>query len=83
MSAFKWLAFAFGVPLLAVLYAILTEFVRPGISILEGLSSTPESSQGITWFSQFWSWLPFIVLLLLAFTVLVAVIVRRRSVVGR
>lgn len=83
MSAFKWLAFTFGFVLIAVVYSILTEFVRPGIDVLNSLSTTQASSQGIAWYSQFWDWLPLILLLLLAFLIVVGVIVRRRSVVGR
>lgn len=83
MSAYKWLAFAFGIPLIAVLYSIMTRFTRPGIDVLDSLSTSEASAQGIEWYSQFWSWLPLILLMLLAFMVIVAVIVRRRSVVGR
>jgi len=83
MSAFKWLAFAVGFVLMAVLYSIFTEFVRPAITVLEGLSSTEASAQGITWYAQFWDWLPLILLLMLAFMIVVGIIVRRRSVVGR
>lgn len=83
MSAFKWLAFGFGFVLIAVVYSILTEFVRPGIEALNDLSSTQASSQGIAWYSQFWEWLPLLLLLLLAFLIVVGVITRRRSVVAR
>lgn len=83
MSAFKWLIFSIGFVLLAVLYSIFTEFVRPAITVLEGLSSTDASAQGIAWYAQFWDWLPLILLLLISFMIVVGVIVRRRSVVGR
>jgi len=83
MSAYKWLAFAVGIPLLAIMYSIFTEFVTPGVDILNQMSSTQASSQGITWFEQFWEWLPLVLLLLLGFMVLVAVITRRNRVVRR
>jgi len=81
MSAYRWLQFTLGIPLLALLYALLTEFVRPGISVLHSQSSTSASAQGITWFEQFWEWLPLVLLLLLAFSLVVAITVRRRQVV--
>lgn len=83
MSAYKWLAFAFGIPLLAVIYAIMNEVTQPAIGMLNKYSSSEASAQGITWYAQFWEWLPLVLLMLLGFMVIVAVIVRRRSVVGR
>lgn len=80
MSAYKWLAFAFGVPLLAVLYGIMMEFVYPAIDMANQYSSSEASAQGIAWYEQFMTWLPFVILFLLAFMVIVAAITRRRRV---
>lgn len=78
MSAFRWLAFAVGVAVLAALGSVLTEFVLPTISIAQSHSTTQASSQGIQWYATAWEWIPLIVLILLMFTLFVGIIVRRR-----
>lgn len=80
MSSFKWLAFALGVPLAAVLIAFVYEFTSPAVDLLNQYSESSASSQGITWYSQFLDFLPLIVLLLLGLMVVVAIITRRERV---
>jgi predicted outer membrane lipoprotein len=81
MSAFKWLAFVLGVILAAVVGAIINELVLPTIDIMRTQSTTAASSQGITWYETFWTWMPLVVLMLLVFALFVGVIVRRRRTV--
>lgn len=80
MSAYKWLKFAAGVPIAAALLAVVYEFTNPATGVLETYSTTPESATGVQWYGDLMTWLPLIVLLLLAFMVIVAIITRRRSV---
>ena len=80
MSAFKWLAFALGIPLTAGLLAVMYEFVNPAIDIMHQYSTSETSATGIQWYEQFISLMPLVVLLLLAFMLVVGIVVRRRSV---
>jgi len=80
MSAYKWLKFAVGVPITAAVLAVVYEFTGPAIPMMRTYSTTPESSQGIEWYSQMMNWLPLVVLGLLAFMVIVAIITRRQRV---
>lgn len=80
MSAFKWFAFAIGVPLCALLIGFGAEISYPMIEFANAVSTSDASSTGITWYEQVVTWLPFIVLSLLGFMVLVAVVVRRTRV---
>ncbi|MGK7297344.1 MAG: hypothetical protein ACNS61_16225, partial [Candidatus Wenzhouxiangella sp. M2_3B_020] len=80
MSAFKWLAFALGIPLSAVLIAFTYAFTNPAVELLNTLSTSEESAQGIAWYSQFLDFLPLVVLLLLALMLVVGIITRRQSV---
>lgn len=81
MSAFKWLAFTVGIPLIAVLYALMMEFVNPAIQISRDYSTSEYSSTGIDWYANFIDLLPFILLVLLAFMLVVGIIVRRRRTI--
>jgi membrane protein required for beta-lactamase induction len=82
MSAFRWLVFALGIPITALLLAFVYRFTNPALEELRDLSSSPESAQGIQWYSQFLDFLPLVVLGLLSFAVIVAVITRRERVGG-
>ena len=79
MSAYRWLAFIVGVGVVAALASVLTEMVLPTIDIARSQSTTAASRQGIEWYAQAWEWMPLIVLLLLVFTFMVGIIVRRRQ----
>lgn len=81
MSAYKWLSFAIGIPLLAVMTALIYEFAYPAVDLATQYSSSSASATGLQWYEQFLTWLPFVLLMLLAFMVIVAIITRRRSVV--
>jgi len=80
MSAFKWLAFVLGIPITAVLYAFIREFTEPTIALTRSLSTSQTSAQGITYYEQFMSWLPLIILALLGFMLVVAIVNRRSEV---
>lgn len=80
MSAYKWLKFAVGIPLAAILIAVVYSFTSPATDVMRDYSTSPESSAGITWYSDILQWLPLVVLMLLAFMVVVAIITRRRRV---
>ena len=80
MSAFNWFAFAIGVPLLALLIGFGAEISYPMADFAEAQSTSDASATGIAWYLQVVDWLPFIVLSLLGFMVLVAVVVRRTRV---
>ena len=81
MSAYKWLSFAFGVPLVAMLLAIMYEITNPAIGLMRDYSTSKESATGIQWYADFMSWLPLIVLILLSFMLMVGIITRRRNTV--
>lgn len=81
MSAYRYLAFVVGVGVLAVLGAVLNEFVLPVIEVMRGQSTTEASSQGIEWYAQAWDWMPLVVLLLLVLMLLLGIMLRRRAVV--
>lgn len=81
MSAYRWLAFAVGVPLSALLIGVVYRFAYPAVDVASQYSTSDASTQGLAWYTTILDWLPFVVLLLLAFMVIVAVIVRRRRVV--
>lgn len=81
MSAFKWLVFGVGLPVIAVLLAIMYEFVYPAIDLMSEYSTSQESATGIQWYTDFMNFLPLIILLLLAFMLLVGIINRRRQTV--
>lgn len=78
MSAYRWLAFVVGIAIVAALGSVLNEFVLPTLSIARSQSTTQASSQGIEWYATTWQWIPLVVLGLLVFSLLVAIIVRRR-----
>lgn len=78
MSAFRWLAFVVGIAVLAAVASIATEFVLPTIEVARSQSSTAASSQGIAWYATIWEWIPLILMILLMFSLLVGIIVRRR-----
>jgi hypothetical protein len=80
MSAARWLAFVGSIGILALVGAILNEFVDPIINTASSQSTTQASQQGIEWYTQAWEWMPLAVLLLAMIAVLVGIIVRRRGV---
>lgn len=80
MSAFKWLQFVFGVVIVAMLGAVLNEFVLPVIDISRSQSTTTASQAGINMYADIWTWIPGIALFLLVFILVVAIVVRRRAV---
>lgn len=80
MSAYKYLAFALGIPLVALFGAVLNEFVSPLITLTESQSSTTASATGIMWFDAVWTWMPLIVMLLLVVGLIVGVVNRRNAV---
>lgn len=81
MSAYKWLVFAAGMPIIAVLLAIMYEFIYPAIDLANEYSTSQESATGIQWYTDFVNLLPLIVILFLAFMLLVGIINRRRQTV--
>lgn len=80
MSAYKWLRFALGIPLIAVLLAIIYEFARPAVDMGYQYSSSEYSNTGLQWYAEFLDLLPFILLSLLAFMLVVGIVNRRRMV---
>jgi NADH:ubiquinone oxidoreductase subunit 6 (subunit J) len=82
MSAFKWLAFAVGIPLVALLMSFVYSFTNPAVKELNDLSSSSASAQGIQWYSTFLDFMPLILLALLGLMLVVAVITRRQRVGG-
>jgi hypothetical protein len=81
MSAFKYLIYVSGVVLVAAFGAILNEFVTPFLMAASTHSTTAASSTGVTWFQQFWTWIPLVALFLLAFALIVGVVNRRNQVI--
>lgn len=82
MSAYYYLQFVAGIVLVGLLGIVVNEFVLPIINISTKYSTTPESSTGIEWYSQFWAWMPLWILLLLVLSFVAALVVRRRSTVA-
>jgi len=82
MSAYRYLTFVIGIPFLAILLSVVYEFIWPAIDIMNQFSNSTASSTGIQWYTDFVNWLPAVVLALLAFTLIVAVVVRRGRVTG-
>lgn len=82
MSAYRYLEFVIGIVIVAVLGAVVNEFVLPIIDTTDAYSTTPESSTGLTWYSEFWDWMPLWVSLLLAFMFIVGIVLRRRATLG-
>lgn len=80
MSAAIWLAFVFGVILVAIYGSILIEMVLPTITVADAHSSTQASATGIDWYASFWEWMPLVLMILLLFALFVKIIVRRRRV---
>jgi len=78
MSAARWLAFAVGVVVVAAVGSLLNEFILPLIDVMNSQSTTQASSTGIQWYATAWEWMPLVILLLLGFTLLVGIIVRRQ-----
>jgi quinol-cytochrome oxidoreductase complex cytochrome b subunit len=81
MSAFKYLVYVVGVVVVAVFGAVLNEFVTPFLNQASAQSTTQASATGITWFTQFWTWIALVALLLLAFALIVGVVNRRQQVI--
>jgi len=79
MSAARWLAFTVGVVVVAAVGSLLNEFVLPLIDVMNSQSTTQASSTGIQWYATAWEWMPLVILLLLGFTLIVGIIVRRRQ----
>ncbi|MFB6198675.1 MAG: hypothetical protein ABEI52_10470 [Halobacteriaceae archaeon] len=81
MSAFKYLMFLLGVILVAVLGSILNAFVQPLLPLLEAHATSQAAQTGVSWYKQFWNWVPFITLGLLLFMLIIGIVNRRRGVV--
>ncbi len=82
MSAFKYLAFALGIPLVAVFGAIWMEVITPMLAATRGQAETQAADTGIMWLTAFTNQLPLVLLGLLVFALLVGIIVRRNTVGG-
>jgi len=80
MSAYKWLKFAVGVPIAAILLSIVYRITNPVTDVLSVHTTSTASQTGLSWYNQALNWLPLMVLMLLAFMVIVAIITRRRRV---
>lgn len=80
MSAFRWVAFVISIGLLAVVGAVLNEFVNPLTSVTSDQATTQASQQGLSWYTTAWDWMPLIVLILLLFALIYGIIVRKRRV---
>lgn len=82
MSAAIYLAFVAGVVILALLGAILNEFVSPILDQAGGHATSVEAQTGLDWATSLWDFFPLIVLGLLVLALLVGIVNRRRQVGG-
>lgn len=81
MSAAIYLAFAAGIVILALLGAVLSEFVNPIFDVASTHATSAEAQTGLEWAEAAWDIMPLMVLGLLVLALLVG-IVNRRSQVG-
>lgn len=82
MSAAIYLAFVAGIVLLALLGAILNEFVAPILVLAGDHATSPESEMGLEWATSIWEFFPLLVLGLLVFGLIVSIVNRRQQVGG-
>lgn len=80
MSAYKWLVVIAALPIAAVLIGLMNAITNPMVDMLNTYSTSQASAQGVAWYGTLLDWMPFVVLALFAFAVVVAVITRRRRV---
>lgn len=81
MSAYKWLVMILALPVFAFLIMLGNQINDQAIPMMYEHSSTAASHQGIEWYATFWQWIPFVVLLLVVFAIVVGILVRRRRTV--
>lgn len=82
MSAFLYLAFVMGIVVLAVYGAVMAEVYVPMNEATQGVAESPEAATGATWLTDFFGFLPLVVLGLVVFAFVVGLVVRRNRVGG-
>lgn len=80
MSAIAYLEFVAGLVIAAVLWALVSQATNDLQSEALSSADTTAGSTGADWLGTWISWMPLWVVLLLAFGLIVAVVVRRRGV---
>lgn len=82
MSAYRYLEFVIGIVIVGALGVVVNEFVLPIISMGNTYSTTQESATGLQWYSEFWTWMPLWIALLLTVAFIVGIVLRRRATLG-